>query len=130
MATYIALIRKEKRSSFGVEFPDFPGCISAGKTLDEALRSATEALALHIRGMIEDGEEIPTPSRLEDVVAAPANRGTVPVLIPATATKGRAVRLNVTLEENLLRQIDEASAARGMTRSGFLAEAARDALKP
>ena len=64
MTTYIALIRKEKRSAFGVEFPDFPGCISSGKTLDEALRSAGDALALHMRGMMDDGEEIPAPRPL------------------------------------------------------------------
>ncbi|MCL2824898.1 MAG: type II toxin-antitoxin system HicB family antitoxin [Polyangiaceae bacterium] len=48
---YIALIRKEPGSCYGVEFPDFPGCISAGTTPDEAVHSAAQALTLHIRGM-------------------------------------------------------------------------------
>jgi predicted RNase H-like HicB family nuclease len=42
-----------------MSFPDFPGCITAGKTLDEASRMAAEALALHIQGVIEDGDAVP-----------------------------------------------------------------------
>jgi predicted RNase H-like HicB family nuclease len=49
MATYIALLRKDEDSDFGVDFPEFPGCITAGKTLEEARRRASEALKLHIR---------------------------------------------------------------------------------
>lgn len=53
---------------FGVSFPDFPGCVSAGDTFDEAVRSAAEALAFHVEGMRADGEPIPDPS---DLAAAP-----------------------------------------------------------
>ena len=56
---YIAYLHKDKRSDFGVSFPDFPGCAQPGKTLEEARRKAAEALSLHIAGMIEDGEKIP-----------------------------------------------------------------------
>jgi predicted RNase H-like HicB family nuclease len=59
---YIALIHKEKDSDYGVSFPDFPGCVTAGKTLEEAKTLAKEALESHIEGMIEDGEEFPTPT--------------------------------------------------------------------
>ena len=50
MTSYIALIHKEPRSDFGVSFPDFPGCVTAGRTLDEARKMAEEALALHVDG--------------------------------------------------------------------------------
>jgi predicted RNase H-like HicB family nuclease len=53
---YIAYLHKDRDSDYGVSFPDFPGCITAGKTLDEASRMAAEALALHIQDMIEDGD--------------------------------------------------------------------------
>jgi len=59
MKHYIAIVRKEGGSAYGVEFPDFPGCISSGDTIEEALKSAEGALSLHIRGMKEDCEEIP-----------------------------------------------------------------------
>ena len=55
-----------------MSFLDFPGCITAGKTLEEARRRAAEALALHIEGMVEDGQEIPEPSSLDAVAANPA----------------------------------------------------------
>jgi len=49
-------LHKEGKSDFGVSFPDFPGCVTAGKSLDEASRRAPEALAFHIAGMMEDGK--------------------------------------------------------------------------
>ena len=52
---YIAYLHKDRGSDYGVSFPDFPGCITAGRTLDEASRMAEDALALHIQGMIEIG---------------------------------------------------------------------------
>jgi predicted RNase H-like HicB family nuclease len=42
-----------------VSFPDFPGCVTAGRTSEEARRRAAEALSFHIAGMVEDGEKIP-----------------------------------------------------------------------
>jgi predicted RNase H-like HicB family nuclease len=125
MAHYIALIRKEPGSDYGVSFPDFPGCVTAGADLSEAAAFAQEALALHIEGMIEEGLEIPAPSALEDVMADPENAGAVAILVPAPAPKPRAVRLSITLDEGLLAEIDRAAARSGFSRSGFLAEGAR-----
>ena len=73
MATYTALLHKDKTSDFGVSFPDLPGCITAGRTLEEARRMAVEALALHAEGLLEDGDTVPAPSRLDDVMADPEN---------------------------------------------------------
>ncbi len=64
---YIAYLHKDKGTDYGVSFPDFPGCITAGHTLEEARRMAAEALAVHIQGMVEDGMEVPEPSRLDVV---------------------------------------------------------------
>ena len=72
---YIAYLHKDRESDFGVSFPDFPGCITAGKTLEEAHRVAAEALALHIAGMVEDGDAIPDPSTLDALAEDPARRG-------------------------------------------------------
>ena len=52
MANYIAVVHKDKGNDFGVSFPDFPGCISAGSTVDEAKDMAQDALALHIKGIV------------------------------------------------------------------------------
>jgi predicted RNase H-like HicB family nuclease len=124
MTNYIALIRKEIDSDFGVEFPDFPGCVSAGATLDEARRMAQEALELHAAGMIADGGELPAPSSLDAIMAAEENREAVALLVSLPQTGDRVVRVNITLPERLLRRIDE----RATNRSAFLARAAEKAL--
>ncbi len=97
MTQYIALIHKEPTSDYGVSFPDFPGCISAGVTLDEARAMGGEALTLHVEGMIEDGEQLPRPSSLEEIMSDPLNREAVAVLIDAPAEAERSIRVNVTL---------------------------------
>jgi predicted RNase H-like HicB family nuclease len=129
VATYIALIRKESESAFGVDFPDFPGCISSGATLDQALRDARGALELHIKGMLADGEDLPAPSTLDAVLEDEHNRDTVPSLVTVPELKSRAVRVNITIDESLLKDIDNAAARDGTTRSGYLAEAVRAKLR-
>lgn len=124
MQNYIGLIHKDVDSDFGVSFPDFPGVVTAGTDLDDARRMAEEALALHAEGMIEDGEAIPEPSSLEAIMSDPANREAVAVLIPLKSVAKKAVRLNITLPEDVLREIDAYAEAHGLTRSGFLAQAA------
>ncbi len=83
MTSYIALIHKDSGSDYGVSFPDLPGCVSAGATLDEARAMATEALAMHLEGMAKDGEIPPLPSLLQDIMADALNRDAVAVLIDA-----------------------------------------------
>ncbi|MCA3280539.1 MAG: type II toxin-antitoxin system HicB family antitoxin [Roseomonas sp.] len=128
MSDYIALIHKEPGSDYGVSFPDFPGCVTAGVTLDEARREAQEALALHIDDMIDDGEAMPEPSSLEAVMAERENRDAVAFLVPAPARQARAVRVNVTLPEDVLAEVDRAAGSQGLSRSAFLARAARRAM--
>lgn len=124
MTAYVALLRKDADSDYGVDFPDFPGCVTAGVTLEDARRMAAEALQLHIEGMIEDGAAIPLPSPLEDIMADPLHRDGVAVLIDA-AVRRPAVRINVSLPPDLLEAIDRTTE----NRSRFLAEAAWERLR-
>ena len=125
MRNYIALIHKDDDSDYGVSFHDLPGVISAGADLDEARRNGAEALTLHLEGMTEEGEPVPEPSSLEAIMADAANRDGVAVLVPVGDGPARVVRVNITLSEQTLRDIDSYAATHGMTRSGFLATAAR-----
>jgi hypothetical protein len=86
---------------------------------------AEEALSLHVEGLLEDGEAIPEPSSLEAVMADAENQDGVAVLIPLKTASKKAVRVNVTLNEDILEEIDTFAAAHGLTRSGFLARAAK-----
>lgn len=107
MADYIALIRKEKKSCYGVEFPDFPGCVTAGETLEEVKALAKEVLEFHILGMLEDGEALPAPSSLDRVMQDPANREAVVYLVSAGEPKLKTMRVNVTVPQVFLQEIDD-----------------------
>ncbi|MDB5597260.1 MAG: hypothetical protein JWM36_4221 [Hyphomicrobiales bacterium] len=129
MRQYIGLIHKEAASDYGVSFPDLPGCVTAGKSLEEARVMAQEALTLHVAGMIEDGEAIPAPTSLDEIMADPENEGSIAVLALAPAVAPKAVRVNVTLPDDLLGRVDRYAEAHGMSRSGFLAQAAKRAME-
>jgi predicted RNase H-like HicB family nuclease len=124
MTSYIAILRKEPDSDYGVDFPDFPGCITAGSTLDEARVMAAEALDFHVEGMIEDGAAIPEPSSLEAIMSDPDNRDGVAILVDLPRKPNPSVRVNVTLPQDLIDAIDRVTD----NRSRFLAEAARKRL--
>ncbi|NVN84722.1 MAG: type II toxin-antitoxin system HicB family antitoxin [Rhodopseudomonas sp.] len=128
MRHYIALIHKDEGSDYGVSFPDLPGVISAGRTLDEARDMAAEALALHLQGMAEDGDAVPEPSTLESIMQNPQNRNGVAVLVPVIPPAVRSVRINITLPADILEQIDAYAEREGFTRSGFLAQAAKKSM--
>ena len=71
MAGYIALVHKDEGTSYGVSFPDVPGCISAGDTFEEAVANAAEALAGHFALMKADGDPIPAPRSFEQLKRDP-----------------------------------------------------------
>ncbi len=120
------------RSAFGVVVPDLPGCFSAGDTLDEALNNASEAIALWIETVLDDGGTVPPPGRLETHRAHPDFAGWVWGLagVDPALLSDQAERVNITLPTRLLRRIDEYARAHHETRSGFLARAAIGAMRP
>jgi predicted RNase H-like HicB family nuclease len=130
MAEIYALIH-EADGVFGISFPDFPGCVSAGSSLEDALQRGQATLAFHIAGMIEDGEPLPSPRSHADLRADPDFAGDAQdaiLTLVHVELPGKAVRVNVSIEETLLDQIDRAARSRGETRSAFLAAAARSRL--
>lgn len=125
MSEYIAIIHKEAKSSFGASFPDLPGCISAAKSLEELRPMIAESLGLHIEGMIEDGEALPKPSSLDKIVKSKDYADAVAVMVVKVPELNEAtVRVNITLPQKTLANIDRKAAAKGMSRSSFLAKAA------
>jgi predicted RNase H-like HicB family nuclease len=66
-AGYIALVHKDKGTSYGVSFPDVPGCISAGDTFEDAIDNASRALAGHLAVMEADGDPVPHARSLEEL---------------------------------------------------------------
>jgi predicted RNase H-like HicB family nuclease len=120
---YIAFLHKDKGSDYGVSFPDFPGCITAGSTLEEARRMAVEALSLHVAGMREDGELIPKPSTLDDLQNDPAMKGAIAFLTELREPE-KTVRINITARQSQIAEIDRLARAQGLTRSSFIVKSA------
>lgn len=125
MATvfYPAVVERSA-DGYSVFFPDLPGCASAGRTLQEAARNAEEALDGHLLVSAEHGDAIADPSELDAVEADPEVDEVARFLVRAERP-GRSVRLNISLDEGLVAAIDRVAA----NRSGFLADAARAALR-
>lgn len=128
MSSYIALIDRASDRSYGISFPDFPGCVSAGDTFEKVLREGAEALSFHVAGMKQDGDPVPVPRSLDEIKAAAEDwydiRGSIVSVVPLLPFPARTVRINVTMDERLLAEIDSVS----KNRSAFLADAARNML--
>ena len=129
-ATRYVVVVDGKPGAFGMWAPDMPGCTSMGETLADLLSNAQEALQLWAEDAIESGEKLPRPRTMEQVrkdpdVARALAEGSALAIVPLVIETGRPVKANLSLDAGLLWAIDEAAKARGLTRSAFLASAAR-----
>lgn len=120
---YIAYLHKDRKSDYGVSFPDFPGCVTAGKTLAEAHRMAAEALSLHIEGVLEDGEPIPEASTLDTLANDPSLKGAVAFLVSVDVAE-KVGRFNITARKSHMEEIDRRAKKEGMTRSAYMVSSA------
>lgn len=128
---YVAVIEKEEDSAFGVWFPDVEGCFSAGETVEEAVANAAAALRQHVEAVESAGRRVPAARGIDNVlidedVTASIEAGAILFAVPLLADAGRTVRINISLDKALVDRIDAAATARGLTRSAFLAQAARE----
>jgi predicted RNase H-like HicB family nuclease len=116
---------------FGVTVPDLPGCFSAGDDFDQALDSVKEAIDLHLEGIVDAGQEVPLPKTIAEHRLNPdyAEGIWATVDVDVSRFDGKAEKINITLPRRLLTRIDEHARAHGATRSGFLADAARAAMR-
>lgn len=118
-ATYYPAVIDRSASGYGVSFPDFPGLIAGGTTINEAALNAEIGLSLHLKGMADDKDEIPAPSSLDDIEDVEGADDVARILVRAE-TPAKFSRIQVTLEDSLISAID----AQAANRSGFLAAAA------
>ena len=128
---YLGVVEKDEDSAFGMWFADMPGCFPASDALEDLPREAALLLRHHVEALESAGRPVPAPRSLAEVMAEPEVRaalahGATTLLVPLLADGGRTVRVNVTVERGLLEQIDAAAETRGLSRSAFLAQAARE----
>lgn len=133
MSRYVALIDAAD-GSFGVSFPDAPGCTAMGDTQQEAIDNAAEALAEWAADEIDDGRLVPSARSVDEVtrdgdVIAALSSGSVLAMVPLLLDIGRLARANISIDAGLLAEIDETARSRGVTRSAFMAAAAREKIK-
>ncbi|HET8729174.1 MAG TPA: type II toxin-antitoxin system HicB family antitoxin [Alphaproteobacteria bacterium] len=122
----------EDHGRLGAWFPDAPGCTALGETENELIENATDALAEWAADVLADGRTLPPPRSYVELQKSgeyrPGQDGMI-AHIPLLLETGRLARANISLDAGLLADIDEAAARRGVTRSAFLAAAAREKIK-
>lgn len=128
---FIVVLHTDDGQRFGVTVPDLPGCFSAGDSLDDALNSALEAIDLHVETLVEAGTALPTPSLLGQLQAKPDYAGGVWAVLDAPVEKyfGPAEKINITVPRLTLAHIDAYAKKQGLSRSGFMVDAARHAMR-
>ena len=128
MNYYYAVVHKDADSAFGVHFPDLPGCFSAADEVEALVPNACEALEL----WFEDAEEAIPPRNLEAIrliAGEDLAAGAFLIAVPHIRRTGRQVRANISMDHGMLEAIDRAAADRRLTRSAFLADAARNEIE-
>lgn len=127
MQYYYAVVHKDPDSAFGVHFPDLPGCFSAADALKDVFPNACEAVELYFEGT-ED--IVPRPlDAIREEVAGDLAEGAFLIAVPRVTSSTRLARVNVSFDRGTLAAIDVAAATRKLTRSAFLAEAARNEIR-
>lgn len=117
---------------WGVRVPDAPGCHGGGASAEEAIDDATSALREWAETYLEGNDTLPLPRSVADLLSSgeiETAAGESAVLIPLIRDSGRPVRANLSLDSGLLAAIDEEARRRGLTRSAFLASAAREKIE-
>jgi predicted RNase H-like HicB family nuclease len=129
---YTVLIDGEA-GAYGVVFPDIDGCTAMGRTIEEAIVHAADALRDFAEVLEEDGRHLPGPRTIEalrrdaDVTAALAEGATL-ASVPLVRTTGRPIKANLSIDSGILRAIDAEAARRKLTRSAYVEWLAREAL--
>lgn len=129
MEYYVALVHKERGSSYGVSFPDFAGCVAVADSYEAAVEQAAAALAFHVEGLQQDGARIPAPRSLGQIRKAADDwvdfKTAIVALVPLMAPPSEPQAISASLDKSLLSAIDRYADAAAMTRSAVLAEGAK-----
>ena len=128
---YPVVLHSDDGTRWGVTVPDLPGCFSAGDSMDEALESVVEAIDLQLEGITEGGGDVPAPHPVGEHRANPDFEGGTWALVEIDTSKydGRTEKINITIPRRILAKIDDYAKSHGLTRSGFLVQAAKRAIR-
>jgi predicted RNase H-like HicB family nuclease len=115
---YPAVLERGEGGVFGVWFPDFPGCVAAGKTQEEAAARAEAALADALQAAAENETPLPVPTPF-DAIFTPDDADVVAMLSLGAAPPDPSERVNIYLPGSLIERADALAAEWGMSRSSL-----------
>lgn len=124
---YPAVLERGPKGTFGAWFPDFPGCVAAGRSQEEAIGKAEATLARAVDELFEQGKPLPEPTPVARIVL-PKNCDLFAYFIVGVDPPDPSERVNVYLPKSLIARVDRRAAELGMTRSSFFGLAASTAL--
>ncbi len=130
MTQYVGILDGSGKA-YGVRLPDLSGCYGAGPTPEAAINDAMSAARDWLSHRETKGESAPRARTMAQILkdeTIDARLNEVAVIIPVVLDAGRTVRANLTFDAGLLEAIDAEATRRGLTRSAFLASAARQRL--
>ena len=124
---YPAVLERGPKGTFGAWFPDFPGCVAGGRSQEEAIERAENALAQAVDGLAEHERALPGPTPVERIVL-PKGCDLVAYFIVGVDPPDPSERVNVYLPKSLIGRVDRRAAELGMSRSSFFGLAATTTL--
>lgn len=110
-----------------VEFPDLPGVLTCGDTEEEAYRNANEALGLHLFGMEEDNESIPSPSKVKEL-SVDKNQAVVLVFVFMPLVRSRVKRATIKKTLTIPKWINDLAEENNINFSQVLQDALKERL--
>jgi predicted RNase H-like HicB family nuclease len=124
---YPAVLERGPKGTFGAWFPDFPGCVAAGKSQEETIEKAENTLAQAVDLLFEHGRPLPQPTPIERI-ALPKGCDLLAYFMVGVDPPDPSERVNVYLPKSLIGRVDRRAAELGMSRSSFFGLAATTAL--
>jgi predicted RNase H-like HicB family nuclease len=131
MGMYTAIIYKDPDSAFGAVIPDCPGCYPAADEFSDIYGASIEALRGWAEAMIEEGHELPKARPFNEVIAdeeiaKDLADGATTMLVPLLGEFAGNKAYSISMDSGLMQVIDRRAKDSGLTRSSFLAKAAKE----
>jgi predicted RNase H-like HicB family nuclease len=121
---FVALATHDADGGYRATFPDLPDCAVQAPDLAQLLLAARQTLSAALQRIADAGDTWPGPTPIEKIGPTP---GVIPLLVDVSVDD-TPIRVNISLGERLVQRLDAAAEAKGMTRSGYIAQAVRVAL--
>src|SRR6266436_7559857 len=115
---YPAVLERGPKGAFGAWFPDFPGCVAGGRSHEQTIERAENALAQAVDRMFEHGRPLPAPTSIARIVL-PRGCDFLAYFMVGVDPPDPSERVNVYLPKSLIGRVDRHAAELGMSRSSF-----------